>query len=66
MPDATFHSVIDSPLSVRRVIPPTRTMTTTIAATISNQRAIANGRTRLCDAEECESAVREVITMMRV
>jgi hypothetical protein len=39
-----FHSVIDTPDSVRRVMPPTTTMPTTMAATTHNQRAICNGR----------------------
>lgn len=47
MPLTTFHSVIDSPLSVRRVTPPTTTIITTIAATISSQRAMESGRARL-------------------
>jgi hypothetical protein len=42
MPVTTSHSVIDSPLSVRRVIPPTITINTTIKATTSSQRAIAS------------------------
>jgi len=44
----TFHSVIDSPLSVSRVIPPTSTIPTTIAATSSSQRASASERERAC------------------
>ena len=36
-PEIGFHSVIDRPLSVRRVVPPTRIMATTIRAMISSQ-----------------------------
>jgi hypothetical protein len=39
-----FHSVIDRPDSVSRVIPPTTTINTTRAATTSSQRAMCNGR----------------------
>ena len=41
-----FHWVIDSPDSVRRVMPPTTTMQKTSAATMSNQRAMARGAER--------------------
>src|SRR5690606_16549829 len=43
-PVTGFHSVIDSPLSVSRVIPPTTIITTTSAATANSQRASASGR----------------------
>src|SRR5690554_221379 len=39
-----FHSVIDRPDSVRRVMPPTITMTNTRNATENSQLAIATGR----------------------
>ena len=39
-----FHSVIDRPLSVRRVIPPMTTIRNTIAATAISQLAMACGR----------------------
>ena len=40
LPPTRFHSVIDSPLSVSRVIPPTTTIANTSTATSSSQRAI--------------------------
>ena len=43
MPEIGFQLVIDSPLSVSRVIPPTTTIRNTIAATASNQRATPTG-----------------------
>ncbi|WP_430637361.1 hypothetical protein [Sphingomonas hankookensis] len=46
MPDSGFHSVIDSPDSVNRVIPPTTTIATISAATHQSQRATAPGRAR--------------------
>jgi len=39
-----FHSVMLSPLSVSRVMPPTTTIRKTMAATASNQLAMAKGR----------------------
>ena len=39
-----FHSVIDSPLSVSRVIPPTTTIAKTMKATRNSSRASASGR----------------------
>ncbi|GAA4008334.1 hypothetical protein GCM10022211_22370 [Sphingomonas humi] len=41
-----FHSVIDSPLSVSRVIPPTTTMTKISAQMLSSQLDTASGRAR--------------------
>ncbi|KAF0126731.1 MAG: hypothetical protein FD152_2569 [Xanthobacteraceae bacterium] len=38
VPVTGFHSVIESPESVRRVAPPTTTMAKTSTATISSQR----------------------------
>ncbi|GAC1573320.1 MAG: hypothetical protein NVS3B27_18980 [Novosphingobium sp.] len=43
MPLTGFHSVIETPDSVSRVIPPTTTMPTINAATAHSQRAIAIG-----------------------
>ena len=40
----SFHCVIDSPLSVRRVMPPTATIKITMAATMKSQVANAFGR----------------------
>ena len=39
-----FHCVIDSPDSVRRVIPPMTTIATISAATVYSHRATARGR----------------------
>jgi hypothetical protein len=41
--------VIDSPLSVSRVIPPTATIQTTITATINSHTAKAAGRAELIE-----------------
>ena len=46
-PETGFHSVIDRPDSVRRVMPPTTTIAKTSAATASSQLAIALGRGRV-------------------
>ena len=43
-PETGFHSVIDSPDSVNRVMPPTTTMAKTRNATENSQLAIALGR----------------------
>ena len=43
MPVTGFHSVIERPDSVSRVIPPTAIISTTSAATANSQRAIARG-----------------------
>ena len=45
-----FHSVIDSPDSVSRVIPPTTTMATISPATAHSHRASASGRARVMKA----------------
>ncbi|MFC6911464.1 hypothetical protein ACFQGS_21975 [Novosphingobium lubricantis] len=42
MPVTGFHSVIETPDSVRRVIPPTTTMAATISATTASQRTSAS------------------------
>src|SRR5436305_1270551 len=46
-PVTGFHCVIDSPLSVSRVIPPTTTIANTRPATTSSKFEMARGRSRL-------------------
>src|SRR5690606_7926284 len=48
-----FHSVIDSPLSVSRVTPPTATIRTTNAATTNSQRASERGPDRPAVGRAC-------------
>ena len=52
-----FHWVIDNPLSVSRVMPPTATITTTMTATIISQLASAIGRACLLFSDMASSVV---------
>src|SRR3546814_13549695 len=57
-PETGRHSVIDSPDSVRRVMPPTATTMITSSATAQSQRASAAGRGwRVVGAGEVEICV---------
>jgi hypothetical protein len=50
------HRVIDSPLSVSRVMPPTTTIANTSAATANSQLAMAAGRGRRSAGAPCEGS----------